>query len=284
MKRLACALSLASALWVPVGSLADTVGVGTPSGLVSDFKTPPLQTSQTINLPLGIHFSAPNPGYAGWAGAYVQIHLADPSEVDFVQLAPVAGHFGGSGLYPFGPPSGGSNSAAQFFTLWNSAAPGSGLNVNPSLVVPVGSLLLHAKNTTPINNSDFDLTAVVWNIFHLRGPAPGSTLIPLPNSAYVYANPSTNPVPNSFTGFTLPVPASPAPIGSGVWVHQNRLQSKFLHVPTGHPGSLYYALKVGTVKVGIEHVPEPATALLLGAGFALLGASRYLRRQRLQAS
>ncbi len=284
MKRLGLVAAAVVAVAIPVASLGDTVGIDTGSGPVSDFKTPPMQSSQTINLPISVHFGAPNPAYAGWAGAFMQVHLADPNEVDVVQILPAGGHFGGSGPYPFGPPSAGAPSAALFFTIWNNNAPQSGINVNPSLVVPFGTLALHAKNTTPINNSDFDLTAIVWNIFHLRGPAPGSTLIPLPQSAYVYANPSTNPIPNSFTANTLPVPLAPPAIGSGVWRHQNRVVTKFLHVPSGHPGSFYYAIKAGTVKVGIEHVPEPATGMLLVGGLALLGTSRYLRRRRLQLS
>src|SRR5262245_61289488 len=61
------------------GGVPDGVGVN------SAYKTPPLSSGQVISVPIGVHNSSaavlPN-----WAGVLVEVHLADPSEVDIVAV------------------------------------------------------------------------------------------------------------------------------------------------------------------------------------------------------
>jgi hypothetical protein len=285
MRRLGLLASALLALAVPSSGAADTVGFGLPP--VPLFKTPPMTDSQTISVPLAVHMS---PTKTNWAGFFFKLHLVDPSELDVTGMAPNTGLSGSVPPYPFGPPSSGVASSPLFFTFWHVAAQQSGITIPSSVVFPVGTLFLHAKNTTPINNSDTDLTAMVWNIFHLRCPelgCTGSSYLTIPQSGYVYANrtllhgthstivpQTTNPL------LAGQVPTSPAHVGQGKWIHNNGPAAQ-LHIPPGQ-GSFFYALPAGTAALGIEHVPEPATAVLLGGGFLALGASGWLRRRRLR--
>ena len=54
--------------------------------VVSTIKTPPLQDSDSIILPINIHIPAVNPPFAGWAGALVSAHILDASEVDVISV------------------------------------------------------------------------------------------------------------------------------------------------------------------------------------------------------
>ena len=45
--------------------------------------------------------------------------------------------------------------------------------------------------------------------------------------------------------------------------------------------SVFYATFLNTATLGVEHVPEPASAALIGLGLAALAASRTVRWRRL---
>ncbi len=167
-----------------------TTSGGVPSGvgLNSAFKTPPLSSGQALSVPISIHNSSgavlPN-----WAGVLVEVHLADPSEVDITAVK-----VGGIPVpNPF--PVSGPGSTAAMFTVWHPAAFASGIALPPSGGFPAVTLDLVAKNTNPINNSDVDINLRFADIYHQPGfvsvqrsvhtantpihlnPVPGSTIV-----------------------------------------------------------------------------------------------------------
>jgi hypothetical protein len=134
-----------------------------PGGVISDFKTPDLSSGQVISVPIAIHNSSgailPN-----WAGTLVEVHLADPSEVDIVAV-----RVGGVPQpHPF-PISGGPGSIAATFPVFHPAAFGSGIFLAPSSGMPAITLDLRAKNTNRINNSDVDIDLRFADIYHQPG-------------------------------------------------------------------------------------------------------------------
>jgi hypothetical protein len=159
-------------------------------GLNSAYKTPPLSSGQLLSVPIAIHNSSgailPN-----WAGVLVEVHLADPSEVDIVAVK-VGGVLQ---PHPF-PTSGGPGSTAAIFTVFHPAVFASGTALPPSGGMPAITLDLRAKNTNRINNSDVDINFRFADIYHQPGytsvqrsvhvastpihlnPVPGSTIVP----------------------------------------------------------------------------------------------------------
>jgi hypothetical protein len=160
------------------------VAIG-PGGVDTQFKTPPLQESDTILIPLDMHpTTAMGAPWLGWGGAMMRLHLADPTEVDVLAVADPSGNVT---TLPFGPPSQGVASSSRSFTFFHPGVFGSGIPLTPSVNQPIFTLSLHAKNTLPINNSDFDLTASFANIWHVIGGSQfASQIVVLDPSAYVF--------------------------------------------------------------------------------------------------
>jgi len=242
----------------------------TGGGVIVDYKTPPLQTSDVIDVPLTFHAPGLVPN---WAGAMIRVHILDNQEVDVDGITLTDGT---AITEPFGARSQNEQSAAQQFTFWHPSAPNSGVALNQSQMMPVAKLTLHAKNTTPINNSDVDITVGFWNIRHLL-PGLGSSFIHLNASDYMYGTPNFNPVTQS----ELP-PFTIEP-GGGVWFHVTEAAGKTIHLPAGQ-GSHYYATFVNTAKIGMEHVPEPAGVVLLVGGAVAAGLAWLSRRRRRRAT
>ena len=72
------------------------------SSILTTFKTPPLQNSESFVIPLDFHINVPNPTTfgvvaAGWAGVSIKAHLLDNTELDVVKF---------SGVNPGSPPFG----------------------------------------------------------------------------------------------------------------------------------------------------------------------------------
>jgi hypothetical protein len=261
--------------------LAGTVVLA--QGVITDIKTPPMQASDVFSLPLAIH-PAGQPPWAGWAGARMSMHIADAGEMDVLGLAPVPGMLGPAFTNPFGPTSGNSQSVTKIFDAWHPAAPGSGINVTPSVNLPIFNVTIHVKNSNPAGNSDVDATFGFWNIWHIRDNPVGSTLVQLRPSDYVLVRSSiqdiqqlhnNNPGSPFFSHYQFPT--NPATPETGHWLHD--LEPITFHLFPG-PGSQYYATFLNTATLGIEHVPEPASAALLGAGVASAVAGMWFRRRR----
>ena len=251
-----------------------TVGVPGPSGgLINQFKTHPMVDSEHILVPIVLHNPNTIPNFAGFR---LKVHVLDGTEVSLdpnSTLGP-AGTSNPSFVPPTHPQSTPGQSIPVFGTVWDPAAINSGFDLPGSQQLPVAVLDLHAKRTTPLNNSDIDLTVMVWNIHHVN-QGPGSTHITLKESDYMYGAPNFNPVTLS------EFPTDPPAPGQGTWYHVGPTVGgvKTVHLPGGI-GSAFYATLAGTVGIGIEHVPEPATGLVLisGVGTLLFGLRARNRR------
>ncbi len=260
-------------------------------GVITNYYTPPMHASDTLFLPIDIH-PAGQPPWAGWAGGRMQMHLAPTGEMDVLGLTPVASGPGtrmppiGMGTptgpmipLPFGPLSSPQASVPKFFTAIHPAAQASGINVTPSVNLPLFDLTVHVKNSDPSGNGNTDATFQFWNIWHIRG-GPGSTIVQLRPSDYLWVHSSIQDpqqlhTPGSFYQF----PTNPATIHDpqGHWLHL--FEPANFHL-LGGPGSQFYATFLNTALLHIEHVPEPAGIMLLSAGMACTVVGAFMRRRR----
>jgi hypothetical protein len=247
-------------VWAATATFAQV----TPGGTPSPYKTPPMRESDVWHIPIDYH----NPvDVLNWAGALMTIHILDPSEVDIDAVGTADGIVT---TEPFGPRSQNLGSLTLPFSVWDPNAPNSGRLQPASAVIPVGGIDVHAKNTDPINNSDTDIVAKVYNIHHLGPVTQSSQVLTLQPSEWVYGNPGTNPI------LASELPTAPPEPGQGVWYHATDI--KTFHLFSG-PGSNYYAKFVGTINIGIEHVPEPTALVMLGSGVVCAVIGLWTRRR-----
>jgi hypothetical protein len=276
-------VGLGSTSWAGVG-----VAVMDPDGNIIDalttFKTPPLRTSDKVRVVVDKHSTVPITNYAGFI---VKFHILDSKEIS---ITPDSTLFGDvpTGATPGAPTSMHAKlplvppdfpqstpmvqSVPFFVTYWDPSAPISGRTIPPSEWVPMAAFDLHAKSTNMGQNSDIDMTVMAWCIRHLRS-GQGSTQFE--QSALVWATSHFQPIPENPLPSFGPEPGDP----NGHWVHVPFPW----HVPVGFPGSNYVATFLGTVFIGLEHVPEPVTGVLAGSGALLLVCSWGLRRRRMAA-
>ena len=273
-------------------------------GVVTEIKTPPLQDSDTFTIHISIHNTSPggpgapaNPPWAGWAGAIMEMHLLDNTELDvdgfhaklpWRATGPGGTAFPGPGptsvliASPLGPRSQNVQSAPATITFWHPAAPNSGIPIEGSQNLPLATGFFHVKGSSPAGNSDVDATFKFWNIWHIiDNPTGGSTFVRLEGSDLVWVT-SNISNPQQFhtldSQFRFP-PNHPTPFDPNAhWLHLT--QPVTFHL-TGGDFSAFYATFLNTATLGVEHVPEPASAALVGLGLTALAVSRTLRRQRL---
>jgi len=241
-------------------------------GVQPDFKSPPLRDSDNWFVPFAVHYEDAAGGlpYPNWAGAIVRMHVLDNTEVDVDAIR--SPYWTAPLIEPFGPRSDNRQSDPVMFTVWDPNAQNSGIDLHHTENVHLFDLELHAKNTVPSNNSDVDVTLGFWNIHHLKG-GPGSNVIDLNQSDWVYGNAGTNPIGASH------FPTDPPAPGQGMWFHLT--QPKPFHTVAGH-GSAFYATLANTGMIGIEHVPEPTGMVLVICGAGAAGMAWIIRRRRKQ--
>jgi hypothetical protein len=265
-----------------------TVGVavmgpdGTIIDAISAFKTPPLRTSDKFRVVIDKHFPTDVTDYAGWR---IKFHILDSKEISITPDstlfgsvpptitpgAPTSAHAKLPLVPADFPQSTPSVQTVPFYrTHWEDGAQNSGRFVMGSKWVPMAAFSLHAKSTDNGQNSDVDMTVMAWCIRHLK-PGPGST--EFHESALVWAYSNYNPTPEN------PLPTQPGPPPGYPGAHWVHLPFPW-HVGEGI-GSHFIATFAGTVTIGLEHVPEPMTGVLAGAGTLLLIGSWGLRRRRM---
>ena len=245
------------------------IGVPTATGGLNAFpKTPPLSAGGSWAFPIHVHHPGPLPH---WAGYLIEVHVTDGSELNHLPSLPV-NQGGTPAPSQITLPASTGTSARALGTAWGPNAQASGITQLSSTQIPVLTVRISAKGTTVGENSDVDMEVRVWNIRHL---ASTNTFQFLNESDWIYGAPNTNPIPNSSLPTDPPVP------GSGRWYHVGPGQTKtIVHTP-GVPPSLFYATLVGTVGLGIEHVPEPASGLMVlcGIGAIVMGRVRIRARR-----
>lgn len=249
---------LASLLAGP--AMADSIG---PGGTWDGFsfnvvKTPPAVASQVFTYPISYHSTF---AYANWAGVGFSVNF-DGTEVSGVNITGANGHF--------------NTSAGPIATLWNSGAIFSGVFNGPSSVpFPIGNITFHVTGTTVGQNSDTDITFngqlgfggagfSPFNIFHLTQFQSGTYIIYPSALLYVPITP----------GGGHGQPGQVVEPGFGTWIHVDETFTAFL------PASIFFGTTFfisGQGGIGVEHVPEPASAALIIGGLGLVVAA--LRRR-----
>ncbi len=221
--------------------------------------TPPLASGDSYTAPIDFHVSY---SYGNWVGAAFGINY-DPSEVNFVGVTAGPGYMATTSP---GTPD-------TYVTIWN---PGGAVHMPPaSSVFNLANVTFDAKNTTVANNGDNDdITFDGGGEFHpfaIYGATP-------------FASHTTNMGPSLmlYVGFTVggqPMTANqfgPVAMGEGTWIH-NPGWVEDVHVEAsmfwGRPADL--ASQGG---IGVEHVPEPASALLVLGGIGTLLVARRRRK------
>jgi hypothetical protein len=236
-------------------------------GAVPTIKTPPLSESDVFFLRIPPH-DPTQPPIPHWAGSYLKIHVKDNTEADIVGLKKPFGS--GSLVDPLGERSANVQSVPRTFTFTHPAGPQSGITLPASQ--PLWTITLHAKNTTPVNNSDIDYTVMWRNILHLVPQPEPTSFIRIPASWSIFALSTWNASSNR-----LPEPI-PLEFQLGQWKHLDHPLT--VHV-TGFHGSNFIRSPWNMVNLGIEHVPEPmSTAVWLGGGLFCLAMGCWTRRRR----
>ena len=237
----------------------------------------------TIDLPpIHIEPGSPPPPVAGWAGAVITLHNLDNQEVDVDRVFGNPFIFSGGEVSPLGPRSGNLQSEVGYVKLLQGAFVESGIDVTPSMFIPTAYLAgvdLHIKGTNVGQNSDTDLVIGVYNIWHAR---QDSVVWDLQNSDLVWGGalpPQHTAGSQSFIPQPVPPIQGSSGPGGGNWYHLTGLASGQFQ-PVHFFASDYFATLVTLYTVGIEHVPEPAAAVLMATGIGCAVAGRWFRKRR----
>ena len=247
LKHALVASLVVGALAGPVA--ADSIGpAGFPFG---DFFTPPLSASQSTSVPISYHVTF---GFPNWAGVHITANI-DPTEASFAGFTPAQGFI--------------TTGAGGSITVWSTNASNSGQSVFTSVPIPLGSLQLHAKGTTPLNNGDIDVVFQnVFNIFHVA-PVSASATTLFSTATWVYLPPA---VPVSQWG-----QGAPPQVVDGVWVHLTASLTVHLN-QSWFWGTSFFFNPGASGGIGIENVPAPASMAILMGGFGAIGFARRRRR------
>jgi hypothetical protein len=257
---------------------------GVPGDRVENIKIGPfiagqrLRSSDVVQLPLGPQHYLPDPTLpphwpgAGWAGYKFTVHVLDNTEVDVDAVGPYP--FDASGgqeqfhgelpqTDPFGPRSNNDVSHPREWVRFHPLGYQSGIQPT-SHQYRVADLKLHIKGTNnPAGNSDTDVQVKLWNIWHVR---QSSHIAYLKNSDRIYVGPVPPPPSQTIASGNNPF-----------WQHILEPNP----VPIHFFQSQFYATLAKTFNIGIDHIPEPATGLLIGLGTicAVMGARSRCKRR-----
>jgi hypothetical protein len=226
-----------------------------PAKTFQDVKSEPLEDSQSFSTTWAIYSIVPVFNTAGFLFSLDY----DGHEMSSLTVTPRPGLWMPDGTVTL--PGSESGMRTARLSLWVPMAQSSGTWLPGSTLISLFHLAGHAKNTTPCNNSDIDITLDMWRIHHfaLAGPhiVGASTMLYL-------TSPSL-----SATWATVP--------GQGYWVHNTTAGF------TCAPQSAFVATNFFIENVagfGIEHVPEPLSVLMMLAGTGALLTGRVRRHTR----
>jgi hypothetical protein len=241
-------------------ALADSSGpiAGYTGNFFEDVKGPPLAESEIGTTQWGMHVTFAFTNYAGFLFDLTY----DSHEVSSLSVTPAGPHVGIEvpdtlGIHPGWEFPGSLTSTLTYVPLavWvdPALAMESGISVNSSSLVPLFNVDYHAKNTTPANNSDIDVTVSAWQILHIVNS--GTYFVSASDWAYK-------------TEAGLEYEMVP---GQGRWFHVEQSGTTFI------PASAFVATNAfiqNTGGYGIEHVPEPGAIAMVVLGLAGLIVAR----------
>lgn len=256
---------------IQTGPMAGFIGGSDGSGHIyyfEDVKSPPLEDSDFFTTTWALHVSIddfdgrPDGSLYNYAGVLFDL-IYDGHEASSLTVMPAGPHFGAT----YTLVGGGSTSQTAFpLTMWHISAQSTGVTIYPSSLISLFQVSGHATNTTTcFNNSDIDISASMWVILH----AEDTITTVVPGSVWAYM------LPGGTAWASQP--------GQGIWVHIPPNTS-----PLVIPHSAFGAFRtipdgstvVGNVAgYGIEHVPEPLSALLMLAGTGAMITGRLRRRR-----
>jgi hypothetical protein len=198
------------------------------------------------------------------------------------------GIYTGPILEPFGPHSSNAQSVPLMITVLHPLAQNSGIDLQNSINQPLFDMAIHGKNTNAGENSDVDVTLMFWDIWHTR-PGPGSQVIHFPDSVSIWASSFLDdpPGPGGTTPWdqfhiasaiddpSNPGESIPGPFNSMYQIPEgppiDDPQGHWVHIPNSFefhsfdsPGSNYFKYFLNTATLGVDHIPEPTSLLLVG--------------------
>jgi hypothetical protein len=253
------------ALGLLAGPVAgDTSGpiAGWNGSIFEDVKTLPLSDTDFFNTDWGMHVTYAFTNYAGFLFE-LQYDADEMTNITFRPAGPHAGlehsrqYLVRSILdYNDGTPNWGTPPA--WIAAWASDATVSGIPVGTSELIPLFNVTGHATNTTPLNNSDIDVTLPeVWQILHI-------------------------------------VNTGTYQVKAGDWIYKDRFQIDFKATPglgrwwqqavtttVEIPASFFVATNdfiQNAAGLGIEHIPTPGAWALIASGLGLGALARRRRR------
>ena len=262
LRRLLVVMTATALIAAP--AVADSTGpIAGYDGMSSfvDVKSPILAESDWFATAWGMHVTF---AFTNYAGFLFDLRY-DGHELSHIGVTPLPPHVGIEvpdvpGLHPGWDWPGSMTSPQTVVPIAVWISPGqamqSGMTVNSTSLVPLFMVTGHAKNTTPANNSDIDITISAWQILHIV--QSGSYHIT--QSDWVY---------KTSQGYEW----EPFP-GYGHWFHALGTTTTFI------PMSAYVATNAWIQNVagfGIEHVPEPAAIGLMVVGVASFVLARRRR-------
>jgi hypothetical protein len=280
MSRVLAFILAAAGLFAAEAVLAQ----GVPGDRVEDIKIGPfiagqrLRSSDIVQLPLGTQHIVPDPTLpphwpgAGWAGYKFTVHVLDNTEVDVDAVGSYPyDASGGQGpnhgelpqTDPLGPRSANQVSHPKEWLRWHPLHMQSGIQPT-SHDYRVADLKLHIKGTNnPAGNSDTDVQVKLWNIWHVR---QDSHIAYLKRSDRLWVGPIPPPPDHTHHSTFNPY-----------WQHIEQPDP----FPFHFQASQFYATLAKTFNIGIDHVPEPVSGVLLGLGglCAVMGLRSYRKRR-----
>lgn len=243
----------------PAALAVDEIGPGGTwsGGSFGILYTPPLAEGEQYSAPIEYH---PQGTYTwgNWVGVGFGIDY-DPTEVNFVGVT------AGPGLLA-------TSSGGATVTIWN---PGGATQLPPqSSVFTLANVTFNAQNTTTANNGDVDITfdgGGMYHPFNIYGATPFSgwvTYMAPSNLLYVGFTPGGQPM-------TASQWAPGVEMGEGTWIHNTTYKEVTLLA------GMFWGRATDVIAqggIGVEHVPEPAAAILVLGGIGALVVARRRRR------
>lgn len=221
--------------------------------LTVDIKTPP----GAAGSPFQLNIPTLMPTQGNWVGFRGKLHILDPTEVQRASINVTA--FDKTNKTPLGLVGSATvaGNGLVFFTVVTSPGIADPVSIQVTgTVFPIG--------TSVGQNSDVDVTAMLWNIRHIATPTALSIGV---SDLYI-----------SDLGGQLPAASGP-----GNWFHNTGPLAVITPAP---PTSALHGTLALMLNVGVEHnvIPEPLSMSIWGCGLICGVLGLRARRRRVRAA